>query len=314
MVELDEAAFRRAVLEYGEPTVVEFHAPWCPFGMLLGPKLRRINAQWGRRWRVARVNVVTHEALAVALGIEYVPALALPRRRAPRGVVRRSADRRGARRDRGGVMNRKRRLDGRVAVVTGGARGIGPRRIALKLAAVGAQVVVNYVRNAHAAAATVSEIEAAGGSASALAADVGCPDATERLFANAVAAQGRLDIVVCNAGITRNAPIIGLGADAWSKVLRTNLDGVHHCYRAAASRMAATGGGVIVVIGSGSGLSPRPGQVNYSTSKAAILGLSPRWPANWRDRACVRWWSPPASPTPRWRGPFLKRPPRTRDG
>ncbi len=79
MVELDEAEFRRAVLENGEPTVVEFHAPWCPFGMLLGPKLRRIDAQWGRRWRVARVNVVEHEALAVALGIDYVPALALYR-------------------------------------------------------------------------------------------------------------------------------------------------------------------------------------------------------------------------------------------
>ena len=79
MVELDEAEFRRAVLDEGEPTVVEFHAPWCPFGMLSGPKLRRIEAQWGRFWRVARVNVSAHEALAVALGIDYVPALAIYR-------------------------------------------------------------------------------------------------------------------------------------------------------------------------------------------------------------------------------------------
>ncbi len=77
MIDLDEPRLRRLVLEGGAPLVVEFHADWCPFGALLGPKLRRIEREFGPTWRVARFDVVGFEDLAVELGIDYVPALAV---------------------------------------------------------------------------------------------------------------------------------------------------------------------------------------------------------------------------------------------
>ena len=77
MINLDEAGFRMIVYERNESVVVEFHAAWCPFGALLGPKLRRLEKNFGPRWQVARFDVVGAEAVARELGVEYVPALAI---------------------------------------------------------------------------------------------------------------------------------------------------------------------------------------------------------------------------------------------
>ncbi|PXX55551.1 3-oxoacyl-[acyl-carrier-protein] reductase [Nocardia tenerifensis] len=161
------------------------------------------------------------------------------------------------------------RLHGRVALVTGASRGIG-RATALRLAAEGASVAVNYRAGAAAAGEVVAEIEAGGGKAVAIAADVGDADAARRLIEQAVADLGGLDILVNNAGIARDGLIFNLAPEDWAEVMRTNFGGVFNCTKAAMSHFMAQRDGVIVNVSSVMGEAGWIGESNYAASKAAI--------------------------------------------
>jgi 3-oxoacyl-[acyl-carrier protein] reductase len=165
------------------------------------------------------------------------------------------------------------RLAGRVAVVTGASRGLG-RAVALRLAAEGACVVVNYRERRDAADEVVEAITAAGGRARAVAADVTVPDAAQALVAGAVADFGRLDILVNNAGITRDGLLMKMSEADWDKVLTTNLGSVFLVSRAAVRPMMRQRGGRIINMTSIAGLGGNAGQTNYSAAKAGIVGFT----------------------------------------
>ena len=165
------------------------------------------------------------------------------------------------------------RLANKIAIVTGGSRGIG-RGIALKLASEGAKVVVNYRANAAAAEEVVGLINKQGGEASAVQADVSLMTEARRLIQTAVDAYGRLDILVNNAGTTRDMLIMLMKEDDWDLVINTNLKSVFNCCKAAARTMMKQRCGHIVNITSVSGLAGQAGQTNYSASKAGIIGFT----------------------------------------
>lgn len=162
---------------------------------------------------------------------------------------------------------------GQVALVTGGSRGIG-RAIALELAQQGARVLVNYERNAAAAAEVVAQIAQGGGAALSFAADVADEAAVAALVQAALERWGRLDVLVNNAGVTADAPFVRMTDAQWHAVLETNLSSVFFCCRAALAPMRAQSYGRIVNIGSLAGLAGNLGQVNYAAAKAGLVGLS----------------------------------------
>lgn len=163
---------------------------------------------------------------------------------------------------------------GRVALVTGGSRGIG-QAIALRLARDGIAVAVNYRGSAEAAAETVQRIADAGGRAVALAADVAAAGEATKLVADTVAHFGRLDILVNNAGITRDNLAMRLSEDDWDAVLTTNLKGAFLCSKAALRHLLkARESGRIISISSVVGLSGNAGQANYAAAKAGLIGLT----------------------------------------
>ncbi len=164
-------------------------------------------------------------------------------------------------------------LVGKVALVTGAARGIG-RAIALALAVQGARVAVNYQRSADEAAALVEQIRAQGGEAASFAADVADEQAVAAMVDDVIARWGQLDVLVNNAGITADAPFVRMSEAQWHAVLETNLSSVFFCCRAALAPMRAQRYGRIVNIGSLAGLAGNLGQVNYAAAKAGLVGLS----------------------------------------
>ena len=159
-----------------------------------------------------------------------------------------------------------------VAVVTGASQGLG-KAVALALGANGATVVC-LARNADKLAATVGEIEAAGGSAEAVACDVTDRAAAKGAIEAAAAKHGRLDILVNNAGITRDKLMRGMSDDEWDDVIATNLTSCFVCCRSAAGIMRKAKYGRIINMASISGLIGNPGQANYSASKAGMIGLT----------------------------------------
>jgi 3-oxoacyl-[acyl-carrier protein] reductase len=163
-------------------------------------------------------------------------------------------------------------LDGRVALVTGASRGIG-RSIALELARAGAAIGVNYRADADAAATVVSEIAAAGGRAVALQADVSDPDAAKQLVEACERDLGELDVLVCNAGVTRDGLIARLSPEAWTTVIDTNLAGPFFLCQAVSRRMMRRRSGSIVLMSSVVGVHGNAGQTNYAASKAGLIGL-----------------------------------------
>lgn len=163
-------------------------------------------------------------------------------------------------------------LTGKVAVVTGASRGIG-KAMALELASHGARIVAS-ARNQELLDALVAEIVADGGEAVAIAGDVSIAADADRLMAQAVESYGRLDILVNNAGITRDSLLIRMKEEDWDAVLDTNLKGAFLCTRAAARVMARQKSGRIINISSVVGEMGNAGQVNYSASKAGLLGLT----------------------------------------
>jgi 3-oxoacyl-[acyl-carrier protein] reductase len=160
-------------------------------------------------------------------------------------------------------------LEGQIAIVTGGSRGIG-RAIALELGRAGATVVVNYARNEAAAQAVVDEL---GGKGKAVQADVGTADGCEALLA-AADELGGLDILVNNAGITADNLVVRMTDDEWQRVMDTNAGGTFRMCRGAMNRMMRKRKGSIINIVSVAGIRGNPGQANYSASKAAVIGLT----------------------------------------
>jgi len=166
-----------------------------------------------------------------------------------------------------------RSLEDKIAVVTGGSRGIG-RAIALELARRGASVVVNYNRNAEAGAEVVAAIEDAGGQAVAVQADVSDFEQAAGLIQAALDRFGRIDVLVNNAGTTRDQLLMLMKEGDWDDVLRTNLKSVFNCCKAAARPMVRQRQGRIINISSVSGIAGQGGQTNYAASKAGIIGFT----------------------------------------
>lgn len=164
-------------------------------------------------------------------------------------------------------------LQGKVALVTGGSRGIG-RAIALRLAASGAAVAVNYRSAAAEADAVVAQIVSAGGRAAAFQADVSRFAEAERLISEVIAALGRIDILVNNAGTTRDTLLASMSEEDWNIVVDTCLKGAFNCCRAAIRSMMRQRYGRIVNITSVAGLAGQAGQVNYAAAKAGLIGLT----------------------------------------
>ena len=164
-------------------------------------------------------------------------------------------------------------LNDRVAIVTGGSRGIG-RAIAETLAAAGATVVVNYKSNTAAADEVVQAIIAADGRALAVQADVATAQGVETLFKTTLDSFGRLDILVNNAGITRDGLLLRMKEDDFDAVLNTNLRGVFLCTKAALRPMSKARGGRIINITSVVGLMGNAGQANYAAAKAGLVGFT----------------------------------------
>jgi 3-oxoacyl-[acyl-carrier protein] reductase len=163
-------------------------------------------------------------------------------------------------------------LDGQVALVTGAARGLG-RIIAQTLAAAGAKVACIDV-NPEALAETVALIRGAGGTAELLACDVTDSNRVNQVVDEVLEKWGALNILVNNAGITRDNVIVRMKDEQWDAVLNINLRGTFLFIRAAARPMMKSRQGRIINVASVSGLMGNPGQANYSASKAGVIGLT----------------------------------------
>jgi len=165
------------------------------------------------------------------------------------------------------------RLDGKVAVVTGASRGIG-RAVAIKLAGLGARVVVNYLSNKTAAEDVLRVIQEMGGEAVAIQANVGVFEDAQRLIQSALDHFGRLDILVNNAGTTRDALLVRMSEEDWDVVINTNLKGAFNCTKAAQRPMIKQRYGRIVNISSIAGIVGNAGQANYTAAKAGLIGFT----------------------------------------
>jgi 3-oxoacyl-[acyl-carrier protein] reductase len=160
-----------------------------------------------------------------------------------------------------------------VALVTGASRGIG-RAIAVELARSGATVVVNYARSPEAAAEVVATITAAGGKAWSIQADVAVEEQVDAMVKTVLEREGRLDVLVNNAGITRDGLLMRMKTADWHEVLDLNLTGVFLCTRAVSRSMLKARSGRIINITSVVALMGNPGQANYSAAKAGVIGLT----------------------------------------
>ena len=161
----------------------------------------------------------------------------------------------------------------KVAVVTGASRGIG-RAIALELGRRGNFVVVNYNGSAEKAEAVKQEIQAAGGEACAMQCDVSDYGACEAFLKDVIKEYKRIDILVNNAGVTRDGLLMQMKEEDFDTVVDTNLKGAFHTIRFAARQMLKQRSGRIINLSSVVGLRGNGGQVNYSASKAGIIGLT----------------------------------------
>ncbi len=164
-------------------------------------------------------------------------------------------------------------LAGKIAVVTGGGRGIG-RAIALELAKRGATVVINYNRSADAAQAVLDEIKAAGGDGMVVQADVSDADQVDALFKAVTGEYGKVDILVNNAGTTRDNVIMMLKPEDFDVVVNTNLRSAWLCCKVASRAMMRKRTGRIINITSVVGISGNGGQTNYAASKAGMIGVT----------------------------------------
>ena len=163
--------------------------------------------------------------------------------------------------------------DKRAALVTGASRGIG-RAVALRLARDGYFVGINYNGSEERAQEVKAEIEASGGSAMLLRCDVSDFDSCGEMIKQFVEEAGSIDVLVNNAGITRDGLLVSMSSDDFDRVININLKGAFNCMRFAAKYMMKQRYGRIVSISSVSGIMGNAGQANYSASKAGIIGLT----------------------------------------
>jgi 3-oxoacyl-[acyl-carrier protein] reductase len=164
-------------------------------------------------------------------------------------------------------------LNGKIAVVTGGSRGIG-RAICQHLGALGATVIVNYVSNPTAADETVKSITDNGGTAETAQFNVGVGAEIEAAFKKILADHGRVDILVNNAGITRDGLLMKMKEEQWDAVLDTNLKGAFLCTKAVTRSMMKQRTGRIINITSVIGYAGNAGQANYAAAKAGMVGFT----------------------------------------
>lgn len=164
-------------------------------------------------------------------------------------------------------------LTGRVALVTGGGRGIG-RAICLALAEMGAVVAINYRSREADARDTQAQIEAGGGRSVLVPGDVSDPAAATSLVEKTQAELGGFDVLVNNAGLSRDNLVLRMKDDEWQDVLGTDLSGAFYCSRAALRPMLKQHWGRIVNVASVSGTAGNAGQANYSAAKAGLIGLT----------------------------------------
>jgi len=164
-------------------------------------------------------------------------------------------------------------LADKVAVITGSSRGIG-KAAALAIASEGAKIVVNYARSSGAADEVVQAITEQGGDAIALQADVSQADQVDAMIKAAMDKFGRIDVLVNNAGITRDTLLLRMKPEDWQAVIDLNLTGVFLCTRAVSKIMLKQRSGRIINISSVAGLMGNPGQANYSAAKAGVIGFT----------------------------------------
>jgi 3-oxoacyl-[acyl-carrier protein] reductase len=164
-------------------------------------------------------------------------------------------------------------LDGRVALVTGASRGIGAA-IATAFGREGAAVVVNYHRSAGPASAVVAAVEEAGGKALAIRADVRDGGAVRALVADALAAFGRIDVLVNNAGVLNVVALHEMSEAVWDEMIATNLRSVFLVTRAVLPGMLARGSGKIINVSSQFGQKGFPGHVHYAAAKGGVIAFT----------------------------------------
>ncbi len=164
-------------------------------------------------------------------------------------------------------------LTGKIALVTGGSRGIG-RAIAIALAGQGAKVAVNYVSNAQAAAEVVERITSCGGQAVAIQGDVANADDAKRIVEETQKTFAGLHILVNNAGLTADDLVLRMGEEAWDRVMAVNLRGAYLCTKAALRPMIRQRWGRIINVASVAGLVGNAGQANYAAAKAGLIGFT----------------------------------------
>lgn len=164
-------------------------------------------------------------------------------------------------------------MNGKTAVVTGGSRGIG-RAVCLALAQRGANLVFSYAGNAPAAEETAAACRALGAEVIPVRADVSDGEAVRELMDTAIRTFGRIDLLVNNAGITRDSLLLTMKEEDFDRVIDTNLRGAFLCMKAVARVMMRQKYGRIVNISSVVGLRGNAGQVNYAASKAGLVGMT----------------------------------------
>jgi acetoacetyl-CoA reductase len=164
-------------------------------------------------------------------------------------------------------------LDGQIAVVTGGGRGIG-RACSLELAKAGATVIINYTNDQASANATFMEILKVGGQALVVRADVSDPEAAKSLIDSAIESYDKVDILVNNAGINRDRTIARMSVEEWDTVIKTDLSSMFYCTSAAVPGMRERNYGRIINISSIIGQMGNVGQANYAAAKAGVIAFT----------------------------------------
>ena len=164
-------------------------------------------------------------------------------------------------------------LESQTALVTGASRGIG-KAIAILLAKEGAEVIINYSSSLENANKVVSEINSFGGKAYPLQADISDENSVNELIKTVLEKNKKIDVLVNNAGITKDGLLMRMKTDDWQKVLDLNLSGVFYCTRAVSRQMLKQRKGRIINITSVVGLMGNSGQANYSAAKAGVVGLT----------------------------------------
>lgn len=164
-------------------------------------------------------------------------------------------------------------LKGKVAVITGAGRGIG-RSIALQFAEYGSKVVLNYRNSITQVEELLNQIKQSGGEAIAIQADISKEEDVKKLLQEAVNYYGRLDVLVNNAGITKDNLMMRMSSEDFDQVLDINLKGTFFCMKHASNVMLKQRSGKIINISSVVGIAGNVGQINYAASKAGVIGMT----------------------------------------